>query len=746
MELYRDTTRSADERAAALLKAMTRREKIGQVAQPFCLFLEYTVEDGEIRLSDDLKEFIATYGGIGTFFSLFRADPWSGRTYGTGIPAALREKAYNTFQRYLLDHTRLGIPALVEENAPHGLQVLDGTVYPVSLAMGATFDRDSIRRMAQCVGEECRSFGVQVPNFALLDMACDPRFGRTEECLSEDPYLAAQLCGAAVAGAKSAGVLVCCKHYCGQGAVQGGHCGGVSAIGDRELREVHLPAVQAAVKNGADFIMASYNDVDGVRCHTNRYLLTEVLQQEFGFDGVIRADRMGCDFGNDLSVSGARCLNAGVMLGLGDTAFTRLGDAIDRGLTDEETLDNAVYHLLKKKFESGVMDHPLIPEEGQSAAYLASGVSRQAAYDAAARSLVLLKNNGLLPLKMPLRLAVIGEHADAVYPILGDYTAPQRAENVPTLRTCLERITPDIACTRGWSFTGDESDLDHACRLAQAADVVVLTLGGSSARDFDGVYNDKGQVVGTKNTFMDCGEGRDVADLSLPGNQLVLLRRLKALGKPVVSVVFQGRPYQLQEAAELSDGLIVAWYPGQEVPHAVADALFGRVNRFGRLPVTVPVTAGALPVCYNRRTTEKVYADLPDGAAFPFGSGETYSTVRCGAPAVSGDCSVQQIEDGAAVTVSLAVQNTGALDSEEVVMLFIQASEGSILRRDRELKGFCRVALCAGEERTVTFSLGREELQVYAADWQYRVEPGYIRVFVGCRVDALEETAFTILP
>ncbi len=162
--------------------------------------------------------------------------------------------------------------------------------------------------------------------------------------------------------------------------------------------------------------------------------------------------------------------------------------------------------------------------------------------------------------------------------------------------------------------------------------------------------------------------------------------------------------------------------------------------------MTIPAAVGALPVCYNRRTMEKVYADLPEGAAFPFGSGETYSTVRCGAPAVSGDCPARQIEDGAAVTVSLPVQNTGALDSEEVVMLFIRASEGSILRRDRELKGFCRVALRAGEERTVTFSLGREELQVYAADRQYRVEPGYIRVFVGCRMDALEETAFTLLP
>lgn len=744
MEIYQDTTRSAAERAADLLSRMTRKEKIGQVAQPFCLFLEYTVEDGEIRLSEKLKAFIAEYGGIGTYFSLFRADPWSGRTYGTGIPADLREKAYNTFQRYLLEHTRLGIPALVEENAPHGLQVLDGTVYPVSLGMGATFDRDSIRRMARCVGEECRTFGVQVPNFALLDMACDPRFGRTEECLSEDPYLAAQLCGAAVAGAKSAGVMVCCKHYCGQGAVQGGHCGGVSAIGERELREVHLPGVQAAVKNGADFIMASYNDVDGVRCHTNRYLLTEVLQQEFGFDGVIRADRMGCDFGNDWSVSGARCLNAGVMLGLGDQAFTRLGDAIDRGLTSEKTLDEAVFRLLKKKYESGVMDAPLIPEKGQSAAYLASGVSQQSAYDAAARSLVLLKNNGRLPLTTSMKLALFGEHADTVYPILGDYTAPQKAEHVPTLRACLERIVPDTVYTRGWSFTGDNSDLEHACRLAEKADAVVLTLGGSSARDFDGLYNDKGQTLATKNTFMDCGEGRDVADLSFPGNQLLLLRRLKAMGKPVVSVVFQGRPYLLQEAAALSDGLIVAWYPGQEGPRAITDALFGRINCFGRLPVTIPAASGALPVCYNRRSTEKAYADLSESVVFPFGAGMTYSSVLCDNLTVTGDCTAREVEAGAAVTVSLTVRNISDRDSEEVVMLFIRASEGSILRRDRELKGFCRVVLRAGESRQVSFSLGREELQVYAADRQYRVETGHIRVFVGCRIDALKESAFDL--
>lgn len=734
--------KTSEERAKELLSKMTLKEKVGQIAQPFKMFDEYEMKDGKIELSENFKSYIKEYGGIGTVFSLFRADPWSGRTFSNGITAEYREKVYNTVQRYIIENTRLGIPALIEENAPHGLQVLDSPVYPVSLAMGATFDRNAVFGVAKCVGEESVLSGIHVPNMSLLDMTCDPRFGRTEECLSEDPYLAAELCGSAVEGVKSAGAMLCCKHYCGQGAGLGGHCGGAANIGERELREIHLPSTKKAVEKGVDFIMATYNDVDGIRCHFNKHILKDILLDEFGFKGIIRADRMGVECGNDLIRAGADSLKAGVMLGLGDSAFTYLDEALQRGLVTEADLDEAVFRILCKKFESGVMDNPYIPEKHQTTEYLKSGASKKAAYECAAKSLVLLKNDNVLPFKQPLKLAVFGEHANDVYSILGDYTAPQKTENIPTIFDALKAQNPDVVYTKGWTFEG-ENDFGDALKIASEADAVIVTLGGSSVRDFFGSYNDKGQAVSTRSTFMDCGEGRDVSDLSLPGNQMEFLRKLKKLGKPVVSLCIQGRPYLLNEAVELSDALIIAWYPGMEGPKAIADAVFGKTNCFGRLPVSVPNSSGALPATYNQRTNN-AYIDMEKVSIYSFGSGITYSETRYSNLSAGKNYSAEDIEDGQIVEVSVDVENKSDREVDEVVLLFIHASDGSIVRRNLELKGFKRVKLSAGEKKRVRFSLGKEELKVYAAENKYAVEKGEVELFVGGNSSNLIETKFNL--
>lgn len=742
MEKYRDKALTHEERAKDLLERMTLKEKVGQIAQPFKMFDEYKIENGEIILSENFRNYIGTYGGIGTVFSFFRADPWSGRGYDNGISIGLREKAYNIMQRYIVENSRLGIPALFEENAPHGLQVLDSVLYPTNIGIGATFDSGLAYKMAVCIAEECKSFGIQVPNSSLFDMACDPRFGRSEECLSEDPYLASELCGEIIKGYKDTGTMICCKHYCAQGAALGGHCGGVTNIGERELREIHLPAVVKAVVKGVDFIMTSYNDVDGVRCHANRHILRDILQDEIGFKGVIRADRTGNDFCEDLTLAGAQALNAGVMLGLGDTAFSLLEAALEKGYTDMETVDDAVYHILLKKFESGVMDDPYIEENGQSVRYIESGISQDTAYRAAAESLVLLKNeNGILPLKSPVKLAVLGEHADSIYPILGDYTSPQKTDEMLTVFGALKALSPDAEYTKGWDFFGGTEDFENALRLAETSDASLICLGGSSARDFSGVYNEKGQTVATRDNFMDCGEGRDVCSLELPGSQLELLRRLKATGKPVISLLIQGRTYLLDEVMKLSDAVIIAWYPGQEGPRAIADALFGKLNCFGRLPVSVPNSSAALPVYYNRRPMPDGYTDLDKLSDYPFGSGLNYSDVEYSGFTADELYTAEEIERGAEIKLSLYVENRSDMPVNEVVMLFIHAKSGSIIRRVKELKGFKRVELAAHERKKIEFILSAEELKIYGTDNSFAVEPAEIEIFAGGNInDMLELT------
>lgn len=745
MEKYRDKALSNEERARDLLERMTLREKVGQIAQPFKMFDEYKIENGEIILSEKFRNYIAAYGGIGTVFSFFRADPWSGRNYDNGICIELREKAYNTMQRYIAENSRLGIPALFEENAPHGLQVLDSVMYPTNIGIGAAFDSKLAYKMAVCIAEECKSFGIQVPNSSLFDMACDPRFGRSEECLSEDPYLASRLCGEIVKGYKDTGIMICCKHYCAQGAALGGHCGGVTNIGERELHEIHLPSVAKAVENGADFIMVSYNDVDGVRCHANRRILKDILQNEIGFNGVIRADRTGNDFCDNLTLAGAQALNAGVMLGLGDTAFSLLEAAVENGYTDMQTVDNAVYHILLKKFESGIMDNPYIEEKGQSAKYIESGISQDTTYRAAAESLVLLKNeNGVLPLKSPVKLAVFGEHADSIYPILGDYTSPQRTDEMLTVFGALKLLSPDAEYTKGWDFFGGTDDFENALQLAETSDAAVICLGGSSARDFSGVYNAKGQAVATKDNFMDCGEGRDVCSLELPGSQLELLRRLKAIGKPVISILIQGRTYLLDEVMQLSDAVIIAWYPGQEGPRAIADTLFGKLNCFGRLPVSVPNSPAALPVYYNRRPMPDGYIDLEHLSDYPFGSGLNYSDVKYSDFTADELHTAAEISGGAEIKLSICAENQSNMPVNEVVMLFIHAKSGSILRRVKELKGFKRVELAAGERKKIEFTLSAEELKIYGTDNRFTVEPAEIEVFAGGNINDMRQLAIKI--
>ena len=419
MEQYQDSTLAPEVRAADLLRRMTLREKVGQLTQRLYGFACYRRVGDQIELTAEFQEEVARYGGLGTLYGLHRADPWSGRDYESGLTDLLAVRARNQVQRYVLEHSRLGIPVLLSSESPHGHQALDGYLLPVNLACGCSFAPELLEEAAAVCGRQLQAMGIDLALVSALDVLRDPRWGRSEECFSEDPYLASQMAAAVVRGYQSQGVDVVAKHLCAQGETTGGVNASAARIGPRELREIHLPPVKACVEAGAAAFMAAYNEIDGIYCHANHWLLTELLRGEYGFTGFVMSDGVAIDqldaVTGDRTASGALALNAGVDMGLWDTGFQQLEEAVDRGLVEERRIDEAVERILTVKFRRGLFERPYIPE---TAAYRQfTPQTYPQAERLAERSLVLLKNaDGLLPLSAaaPRRLGLVGPNADAL--------------------------------------------------------------------------------------------------------------------------------------------------------------------------------------------------------------------------------------------------------------------------------------------------------------------------------------------
>lgn len=428
---YQNPALDPKTRAADLLSRMTLREKVGQLTQRLYGFGIYRRQGREITLTEEFQKEVARYSGLGTLYGLHRADPWSGRDFFTGLDGVLSCRAVNQVQRYVLEHSRLGIPVLMSTECPHGPQALDGYLLPVNLASAATFSPALLAEAAKVCGSQLKELGVDLALVSALDVLRDPRWGRSEECFGEDPYLASQMARAVVAAIQSQGVDVVAKHLCGQGETTGGVNASAASIGPRELQEIHLPPVKACVEAGASGFMAAYNEIDGVYCHANSWLLTDLLRGEYGFTGFVMSDGVAIDqldkLTGDRAASGALALNAGVDMGLWDTGFQKLEEALSRGLVTEEAIDRAVTRILLVKFRRGLFEHSYIPETDHWQRYTPEAYPQVRRL--AEQSLVLLKNQGnLLPLdaSKPLRLGITGPNADALYNQLGDYTPPVR--------------------------------------------------------------------------------------------------------------------------------------------------------------------------------------------------------------------------------------------------------------------------------------------------------------------------------
>lgn len=724
--------------AKELLDKMTLQEKIGQLNQKLYGFGIYERNGEEISFSQEFKDEVEKYGGLGTLYGLYRADPWSQKNYENGLYGENAVKAYNKMQEYVLEHSRLRIPALLSTECPHGHQALDSYLLPVNLNMGATFNTELIHSAYSVCGKQLRQMGVDLALISLLDVVRDPRWGRSEECFSEDPYLCSKMAEQVVKAVQDEGVSVVAKHFAAQGECTGGINASAARIGERELREIHLPAMKACADAGVDGVMAAYNEIDGVFCHANRHLLTDILRDEMGFEGVVMADGCAIDQLNvvtgDCVHSAAAALRAGVDIGLWDEAYGRLEEALENGYITEEDIDRAVLRVLELKIKRGIFKHPLLDENQKLEDY--SYEKYPQALDIARESVVLLENrNQILPLsKEQRKIAVIGPNADAVYNQLGDYSPQVKREKCSTVLDGVRSYFGDnVVYARGCGvFEGTQEEQTEAVKLAEQSDITILVLGGSSSRFGEVSFDANGAAISEHGVSMDCGEGVDTSELSLPIEQRELAEKIFATGSKVITVIIGGRAYALDTIAEKSDAVLYAFYPGMQGGKAIAEILFGDVNPSGRLPVSLPRCSGQLPVYYNYKNSYRSmhYYNIPDGAAYTFGYGKSYTEfvyedVSFGNTEVALD---ELHKNG--IQAEMTIKNVGEYDGYAVPLVYIAGEQGSVVRRAKELKGFKKVWLKKGESKRVSILLPAEAFAVWNFEMEFKVEPGRVKLIL----------------
>ncbi|EFL20454.1 beta-glucosidase [Streptomyces himastatinicus ATCC 53653] len=617
-----------------LLTELTPREKVGQLNQR--LYGWQAVERdprGGFRLTRRARTEIDRWGGLGALYGVFRADAWSGRSWHDGIRPEERAEVAALVQEEVARGGRHRIGVLLSEEAPHGHQALGGTLLPTNLAVAAGWDPALLTEAAAAVAAELAASGVHLALVSALDLLRDPRWGRAEECFGEDPLLAAELTRAVVTGMQDGpgSVAVVLKHLAGQGEAVGGRNGQSAVIGPRDLRELHLPSVRAAVEAGALGFMAAYNDIDGVPCCANRDLLTGFLRAECGFDGIVMADGRAVDrltaMAGSPEAAAVAALDAGVDLSLWDESFALLETAAAQDPRVAELIDAACRRVLTLKHRLGLLlgtdTGPGRPVPYRERLTLAARTTDRLSGRLARQSLVLLHNpDQLLPLtpQSLTKVVLAGPNAHDVTAMLGDYVPPLPASSAVSLEHALRRALPhaEIVCPPGLP---SRTDLG-------GADVVILALGGTSHRAYDDAFADNGAAAGPA-AVATAGEGVDLADVSLPGGQNDLVTAVRARSAcPVVAVVIAGRPHVLTTVTEHTDAVLWAGYPGPHGADAITGALLGGCEPVGLLPFTAPRHSGTVPVRYNdRHSAADVYRDAPDPVLFPFGYGLRYGTI-----------------------------------------------------------------------------------------------------------------------
>jgi len=738
---YQNPKLSVEQRVNDLVSRMTLQEKVGQLRCTLA-WNYYTIKGKNVEPSELFKKDIAE-GQIGMLWGTYRADPWTQKSLENGLNPELAAKAGNALQKYVIEHTRLGIPLFLAEEAPHGHMAIGTTVFPTGFGMAATWNPALIEKTGEVIGQEIRLQGGHISYGPVLDLAREPRWSRVEETMGEDPVLAGELGAAMVKGlgggilSKPYSTIATLKLFIGYGTTEAGQNGGITIAGARELQESFLPPFKKAINAGALSVMTSYNSLDGIPSTCSKALLTDLLRTQWGFNGFVVSDLYSIDgihgthrVAETKQQAGVMALKAGVDADLGALAFGRLEDAVQKGMVTEAEIDVAVKRILKMKFEMGLFEHPYV-DATQAKQLVRSDNNKAVALQVAREVITLLKNqNHVLPLSKTQKVLVCGPNADNVYNMLGDYTAPQEEGNVKTILAGIRSKLPasQVTYVKGCAVRDTTaSNIAEAVAAAKEADVVVVAVGGSSARDFKTSYKETGAAVTDSKTIsdMDCGEGFDRATLTPLGHQMQLLKALKATGKPLVVVYIEGRPMDKSWAAQHADALLTAYYPGQEGGTAIADVLFGDYNPAGRLPVSVPANVGQIPVYYNKKPPmPHDYVEMSARPLYAFGYGLSYTTFKYD------DLNIEETGD-TQFKVTFNVTNTGDMDGDEVVQLYLHDEFASTAQPMMQLKKFSRIFIPKGETKQVSFTLEAEDLEIVDQEMNHVVETGDFTVMIG---------------
>ena len=741
--IYRERARPIDERVDDLLSRMTLEEKVAQMLGIWRQKDE-TLVDQDGRFDEAKARARFGHGhGIGQVGRPSDA--------GGGLTARRNAELTNNIQRFFVEHTRLGIPVIFHEECLHGQAAPEGTSFPQPIGLAATFDPDLVERLYGMTAAEARARGTHQALTPVVDVARDPRWGRVEETFGEDPYLVTRMGVAAVRGFQGDAtfgdkkhVIATMKHFAAHGQPESGNnCAPVN-VSMRILREVFLSPFKAAIQEGGALsVMPSYNEIDGVPSHANRWLLQEVLRNEWGFSGFTvsdyyairelceRPELYGHHLARDRKEAAAMAALSGVDIELPEPdCYPFLVELVREGTLDESVIDERVRPMLRAKFQVGLFDDPYVDPDAAER-IVREPSHRELALEAARKTITLLKNDGgLLPLDAATikTIAVIGPNADRE--MLGGYSGkPLHSSTV--LQGIKARISAGVevlyheGCkiTIGGSWAADEvvpSDpeedrrmIKEAVKVAARADVIVLAIGDN------------------EQTSREAWMGNHLGDrtsLDLVGRQDELVDAIAATGKPIVALLFSGRPASVRNLAEKAGAILELWYLGQESGRAIADVLFGDVNPGGKLPITIPRSVGHVPAFYNYKpSARRGYLFDEADALFGFGYGLSYTTFAIANVRVE----KAEIEADESTRVLAEVMNTGSRAGDEVVQLYIRDLVSTVTRPVKELKGFRRVSLQPGERTTVAFDVTPDRLAMYDIDMQYRVEPGEFRLMVG---------------
>ncbi|WP_281228827.1 beta-glucosidase BglX [Flavobacterium aquiphilum] len=738
------TIKPKTEFVAELLSKMTLEEKLGQLNLP----TSGDITTGQANSSNVAKKI--QEGKVGGLFNIKSVQK-------------IRD-----VQQIAVEKSRLKIPLLFGMDVIHGYE----TTFPIPLGLSCTWDMKLIERSAQIAAQEASADGICWTFSPMVDISRDPRWGRISEGSGEDPYLGSQIAKAMVKGyeqddlSKKNSILACVKHFALYGAPEAGRDYNTVDMSHIRMYNEYFPPYKAAIDAGAGSVMASFNEVDGIPATGNKWLMTDVLRKQWGFKGFVVTDFTGIpemiDHGmGDLQTVSALALNAGIDMDMVGEGFTgTLKKSLDEKKVTIEQIDHAVTLILNAKYDLGLFHDPYkYCDEKRAKTEIFTAASRDEARKIAAQSLVLLKNKDqVLPLKKSGTIALIGPLADAKNNMSGTWSVATKGENCISLLAGIQEVagkSTKVLYAKGSNLDYDETFetnatmfgktlnrdnrpkeelIAEALKVASQADVIVAALGESAEMS---------------------GESSSRTNLEIPQAQKDLLNELLKTGKPVVLVLFDGRPLVIKEENEAVPAILNVWFAGSEAGYAIADVLFGDMNPSGKLTATFPRSVGQVPIHYAAKNTgrplmnkegkfEKFrsnYIDERNEPLFPFGYGLSYTNFEYSNVKISSN----QMNFGGKVTVSIDVANTGNYDGKETVQLYIRDVVGSVTRPVRELKGFQKIALKKGEKQTVSFEISVEDLKFYNSDLKFVAEPGLFEVFVGGNSDAANKVSFNLV-